>query len=253
MARVLLVPAAVDCDPTEVGVPYVALTQAGHAVALATADARPPEADRAMLTGEGLRLWAPVLRADARGRAAWEALRASPAWAATRAVEAVRVDDFDAVVFPGGHAPPMRDYLESASVQALAAAAFAADRVVGAICHGAVVLARARTADGRSVLHGRKTTSLLRRQEMLAWRLTRGYLGDYYRTYPTPVEDEVRAALAAPEDFVAGPTPLLRDAPGKLGRGFVVQDGRYLSARWPGDAWRFSAALDAALRASPAG
>lgn len=247
MTRVLIVPAAADCDPTEVGVPFVALTQAGHEVVLATTTGAPPEADAAILTGAGLGFWAPVLRADARGRAAWERLRESPAWAKTRAVEAVRAEDFDAVVFPGGHAPPMRAYLESEAVQRLAVAAFATERLVGAICHGAVVLARAKTPDGRSVLHGRKTTSLLRRQEMLAWRLTRRRLGDYYRTYPTTVEDEVRAALAAPTDFLTGPTPLLRDAPGRLGRGFVVEDGRYLSARWPGDAWRFSAALDAAL------
>lgn len=247
MARVLLVPARQDCDPTEVGVPFVVLTAAGHGVVLATPDGGPPEADARMLTGEGLGLLAPVLRADARGRGAWQALRDSPTWRETRAVRDVGVDDFDAVVFPGGHAPPMRDYLESADVQRLAVEAFAADRLVGAICHGAVVLARARTPEGRSVLHGRRTTCLLERQELLAWRLTRRRLGDYYRTYATTVEAEVRAALAEPSHFESGPTPMFRDAPAKLGRGFVVRDGRYLSARWPGDAHAFSAALAAAL------
>jgi hypothetical protein len=38
------------------------------------------------------------------------------------------------------------------------------------------------------------------------WNLTRLYLGDYYRTYPVTVEDEVTAALARPEDFQHGPT-----------------------------------------------
>lgn len=32
---------------------------------------------------------------------------------------------------------------------------------------------------------------------------------------------------------------------------FIVQDGRYLSARWPGDAYRFARALMAMLDALP--
>ena len=40
--------------------------------------------------------------------------------------------------------------------------------------------------------------------ELIAWRLTRSYLGDYYRTYQTTVEDEVRSRLAGPEDSSKG-------------------------------------------------
>ena len=69
--------------------------------------------------------------------------------------------------------------------------------------------------------------------------MTRLWLGDYYRTYPTTVQAEVTAALAAPSDFHAGPRVTLRDSPNHLGRGFTVKDGNYLSARWPGDAYLF--------------
>ncbi len=93
---------------------------------------------------------------------------------------------------------------------------------------------------GRSVLHGRKTTALLRRQERLAYQLTRITLGDYYLTYPVTVQDEVTASLASPDDFTEGPTPVLRDNMEHLSRGFTVRDGNYLSARWPGDVYRFS-------------
>jgi protease I len=96
------------------------------------------------------------------------------------------------------------------------------------------------------VLHGRKTTALLRSQELLAWNLTRVYLGDYYRTYPTTVEDEVTAALARPEDFQHGPLSLARDTSVRP-NGFSVVDGRYVSARWPGDAHGFSRAFAAVL------
>ena len=33
----------------------------------------------------------------------------------------------------------------------------------------------------------------------------------------------------------------LRDCPNRLGRGFTVKDGNYLSARWPGDCYRLAA------------
>jgi len=79
-----------------------------------------------------------------------------------------------------------------------------------------------------------------RQMELTAWALTALWLGSYYRTYPTPVQDEVSAALASPTDFIAGPMTITRDAPSKLGVGFTVRDGHYLSARWPGDAHRFA-------------
>ena len=41
-------------------------------------------------------------------------------------------------------------------------------------------------------------------------------------------------------NFLKGPTPLVRDNLNHLSRGFVVKDRNYLSARWPGDAYNFS-------------
>jgi protease I len=134
----------------------------------------------------------------------------------------------------------MRPYIESTVLQALVRDFFALAKPVAAICHGVLLAARSRGADGRSVLHGRRTTALLKSMEMSAWALTFAWLGDYYRTYRQSVEDEVCEALASRGDFLAGPTGLLRDSPGRLQRGFVVRDGNYLSARWPGDAHRFA-------------
>ena len=70
-----------------------------------------------------------------------------------------------------------------------------------------------------------------------AWRL-----GRYYRTYPAYVQDEVTAALGVDGEFLVGPRGLRRDTEATVGSGFVVSDGRYVSARWPGDAWTFAAA-----------
>jgi protease I len=146
--------------------------------------------------------------------------------------EKIAATNFDALLLPGGHAPGMRPDLESEQLQSVAAEFFAQDKPVGAICHGVILAAR-------SCGRGGKTTALTKTMELAAWALTRLYLGDYYRTYPVTVEDEVRAALAEACDFVVGPIPLRRDSPARPDIGFTVRDGNYLSARWFGDAHRF--------------
>ena len=109
----------------------------------------------------------------------------------------------------------MRDYLESLEVQQIAVDAFGAGKPVGAICHGVLVAARAvDPLTGRSVLHGRTTTTLTWALERRAWevaRWTRFWDANYYRTYvedpgqrwgSLSVQQEMTtAALADPEDF----------------------------------------------------
>jgi protease I len=239
-----------DFDPTETAVPWKILSARGHSVVFATPDGHPGEADPRMLDGHGLGPLKPVLIAGENARRAYAEMAGCAEFRSPRPYADAGVDDFDGLLLPGGHAPGMRPYLESAQLQALVAAAFACCKPVGAICHGVLLAARARTAQGRSVLFGRKTTALTRQMELSAWALTALWLGSYYRTYPTPVQDEVSAALASPGDFVAGPMSTRRDAPNRLAAGFTVRDGRYLSARWPGDAHRFGNELALLLEES---
>lgn len=240
MATVLMPLPHHDFDPTESGVPWRVLDSRGHRVVFATPDGQPAQADARMLTGEGLGPAKPALMADANGREAYAAMSHCEAFAKPLRHDQIDPSQYDALLLPGGHAPRMREYLESHLLQGIVSAMFAADKPVAAVCHGVVLVARSLGKDGLSVLHGRKTTALLELQEMLAWNVTRFWLGDYYRTYPQSVQQEVTEALASPEDFVSGPAPLFRDSPGKLDRGFVVRDGNYLSARWPGDVHRFA-------------
>ncbi len=258
MATVLVPLPRRDFDPTEAGVPWRVLTEAGHSFVFATPDAAPAQADPRMLKGDGLGLLAPVLRAQSNAVADHDRMAQSAAYRAPIAWSAIAgglaAGRFDALLLPGGHAPGMREYLESAELQAAVATFFERDLPVAAICHGTVLAARSRVTragePGRSVLHGRRTTGLTRQLEMLAWRLTRHRLGDYYRTYPQTVQDEVAAALRSPADFLAGPPALLRDSDRLRRVGFTVRDGRYLSARWPGDAHRFAHEL-AGMLAEP--
>ena len=210
-------------------------------MSFATPDGKQGAADPIMVTGKGLGPLAPILMADVNGRHAYAAMTACSEFKAPLSYSEVRSVDFDALLLPGGHAPGMRSYLESTMLQEQVVQFFTDNKPVAAICHGVLLAARSRTADGRSVLNGRKTTALTKTLELSGWALTCAWLGSYYRTYSKCLQDEVKAALANPQDFVAGPLALTRDTPSNLAPGFTVRDGNYLSARWPGDAHRFAA------------
>jgi protease I len=246
MAEILVPIPSRDFDPTEAAVPWRALRRHGHRVLFATPDGKPGEADARTLSGNGLGPFARMLRADDAGRAAYAGLSGSAEFQRPLRYEELRADEFDGLLLPGGHAPGMKAYLESPLLQALAAAFFAQGKPVGAICHGVVLAARSRAASGRSVLHGRKTTALTRQLEMAAWHMTMLFVGRHYRTYPVTVEAEVRGALAAPTDFLAGPRPGARDSE-EQPNGFAVVDGNYVSARYPGDVHRFASELLSAI------
>jgi protease I len=233
-----------DFDPTEVSIPWRALTRAGHEVRFATPDGEPAAADTRVLSGRGFGPLRFLLAASDEAVRTYEALERDSAFRRPLRYEDVRLGSLDGLLLPGGHAPGMRPYLESKALQALVAEAFAVDLPIGAICHGVLVLARALAKDDeRSVLHGRTTTALPRRMELPAWLATAPWLGRYLRTYDVSVETEVRRALASPHDFRRGPLLPRRDRADSPARGFAVVDGNYVSARWPGDAHRFADAL----------
>ena len=246
MARLLVPVPSYGFDPTEAAVPWFNLRRAGHVSVFATPEGRQAAADRRMVTGEELpALFRRSLMADPSAVRCYRELESAPEFTSPIAYAAADAADFDALLLPGGHDKGMRVYLESEVLKRVVAAFFAADKPVAAICHGTLLAARSELG-GHSVLWGKKTTGLTRRQELAAWHLTRAWLGDYYRTYATPMADELISYLRAPSDYDPGPgypIPLSRDSEAKPERGFVVRDGKYLSARWPGDAWRFSGAL----------
>ena len=276
MAVVLIPVPARDADPTEVAVSWRVLTRAGHTVVFATPTGTPATCDELMVTGRGLDPWGfvpglsrvvgigRILRADAAGRSAHAALVRDAAYRAPLRWEGIDPDGFDALVLPGGHrARGMAAYLESPVLQSVVVGAFADGKPVGAICHGVLLAARSiDPATGRSVLHGRTTTALTWSLERRAWqvaRVARFWDPGYYRTYAEEpgqpegwmsVQQEVTRAMARPEDFldVAPDAPdasrktsgRARDTDTDDRPAFVVRDGTYLSARWPGDAHTFA-------------
>lgn len=224
-----------DFDVTEVAVPWKLLTRAGHSVVFVTERGDvAPQADPLLLTG----VLFGQLGAEPEPKAFYAEMIQSPELRQPLSWRDLDVGRYDALLLPGGHAPGMRQYLGSAELHEKVRAFFALDRPVAAICHGALVAARA------DVLRGRRTTCLPRYMEMTAWAITAWKLGRYYRTYDVTVQDEVVAALASPSDFVRGPVALMaRGTDLDDGPAFTVQDGNYVSARWPGDAYLLSKRL----------
>jgi putative intracellular protease/amidase len=224
-----------DFDVTEVAVPWKLLGEAGFQVVFATEEGATPAADPLLLTG----VIFGQLGAAAEPVRFYRELEASAAFRAPRRWRDVDPAAFDGLFLAGGHAPGMRQYLGSALLQEKIAAFWRLGRPVGAICHGVLPLARARDASGASVLREKRTTCLPKYMERSAYFLTAWKLGRYYRTYDAYVEDEVRAALADPAaQFVRGPRTLsARGTREDDSAAFVVEDGAYVSGRWPGDSY----------------
>jgi putative intracellular protease/amidase len=237
MATVLMPLPDRDFDVTEVAVPWKLLREAGHQVVFATEAGAAPACDPLLITGVVFG----KLGAREDAIACYREMEQDAAFIKPRTWADCNERDFDALFLPGGHAPGMRQYLGSERVQQIVAAFFASDKPIAAICHGVLVAARAKRADGQSVLHGHRTTCLPKYMERAAFFSTFWRRGRYYRTYPAYVEDEVRAAGAR---FERGPISTARGTATDDGPAFTVQDGHYVSARWPGDAYLFARRFD---------
>lgn len=140
----------------ELAVPYFALLDAGYAVELASPAGGPVPIDPDSLKSKG-KNDAAVERflgdADAQRKAA-----------ATHMASAVQMSAFDAVFLPGGHGT-MWDLPNDAGVTRIIEQAFAADKVIGSVCHGAAGLVSAKRADGGSILAGKRVNSFTDAEE----------------------------------------------------------------------------------------
>lgn len=211
-----------------------------------------------------------LLRASKDAREAYQQMQQTSAFLQPLTFDEISAQDFDGLLLPGGHDKGMRPYLENQTLQQLVAEFFELSeddnrhKPVAAVCHGVVLAARSISKKtGRSVLYGRKTTALTWSQEKAAWNLTRYFARFwdplYYRTYAEApdepngyrsVEHEVTRALEQPEDFVSVATTssdyklktqnIARDSGNDSRPAWVVRDGNYLSARWPGDVHTFA-------------
>ena len=220
-----------DFDPTESATPWRVFTDRGWKVTFATENGSVAAADERLLMG----IVRGPLGAGPKGLANYQAMGQTPEFQNPIRYQDIQVEEYDAVSLTGGHAPGMKQYLESRVLQEKMVEFFRRDKVIGAICHGMLVLARAiDPATGRSVLYDYRMTGLTKNLEMAGYGLTFWLHGRRYRTYDCYVADEVKGVLKDPKKFVSTWAMLIP---------FVVEDRNLVTSRWPLDARLYSLKL----------
>ncbi len=214
-----------DFDVTEVAIPWKAFKEKGYNVGFATQDGEQGQPDPLLLTG----VIFGQLKAKPNAIRAFRELEKDPAYQNPSSYANIEVSHFDLIHLPGGHAKGMIPYLEDKILQQKVLAFYQQKKVIGAICHGSLILTRTKDPKtGKSIVYNRKITGLIKRLEKIAYYITAWKLGDYYRTYPQYTEDEIRSGLKNPDQFETGYLNFFKP--------FVCEDDNLITARWPEDA-----------------
>ena len=193
-----------DFDPTESATPWRVCVERGWRATFATEHGKVATADHRLLMGF---LRGP-LGAGAMGLRDYKRMTEAPEYQKPIRYDEINAADYDAILLTGGHAPGMKQFLESKMLQEKVVDFFKQDKGVGAMCHGLLPLARAiDPSTGKSVLYDYKTTSLTRELEQIGYASTFWLLGRRFRTYDAYVEDETRAALKDTRQYSKGLMP----------------------------------------------
>ena len=230
MVKIIIPLPDLDFDTTEVAVPWKMFKDKGYQVVFATQNGTIAKTDPLLLTGVvfgQLGAKKPVIKI-------YKELEKSEEFLNPITYKNINVVDFDVLHLPGGHAKGVIQYLEDKDLQQKVIAFFNANKIVGSICHGALVLARSiNPKTGKSIIYNKKVTALIKILERAAYYVTSWKLGGYYRTYPKYTQDEVIECLANKNQFVKG----------NLLKPMVVEDGNLVTARWPEDAKLYAQTL----------
>lgn len=220
-----------DFDPTEAATPWRVCVDRGWRTTFATENGNVAQADPRLLMGF---LRGP-LGAGPTGLADYWRMTQAPEYHKPVRYADIRVQEYDALLLTGGHAPGMKQFLESGVLQEKVVQFFKQGKGIGAICHGLLVLARAVDPDtGKSVLYDYRTTSLTKLLEIIGYCSTFWLLGRRFRTYDTYVADEVKAALKDQKQYSSGWIPFSH----------VVIDRNLVTSRyWLFDALAYSLAF----------
>jgi len=138
--------------------------------------------------------------------------RMSPLLASTGKLADARVTDHDAIFVVGGLGP-MVTFADNETLHRLFAAFHDSGRVAAALCHGSVVLLKARGADGKLIAEGRQWTGFCNLEEDAVDK------AHSTKVQPFRIEDEARKI--ANTRFVQG-APF---------RPFAVRDGRLVTGQ----------------------
>lgn len=213
-----------DFDPTEAATPWRVCAERGWKYTFATENGAVAQADHRLLMG----FVRGPLGAGPMGLADYRRMTQTPEYQHPICYADIHVAEYDALLLTGGHAPGMKQFLESKVLQGKVAQFFKQGKGIGAICHGLLVLARTIDPEtGKSVLYDYKTTSLTKLLEVIGYCSTFWLLGQRFRTYKTYVADEVRSALRDKGQYSSGLIPFPH----------VVTDRNLVTSRY----WLFDA------------
>ncbi len=217
-----------DFDPTEAAIPWKACTAQGWQVVLATEGGNIPECDMNRLKGPlpGL------LSASSSVQAVYQEMTEDPGYQRPILWGEIDASGYQALLLPGGDGPGVRQYLDSARLRNKVLDFWQQGKLIGALCHGMLVLAR--TIDpqtGHSVIYGHKVTAVPSSLDRFAYLMDSWFLKRGYVMYSRCVADEVLGCLEDPEHMSSGPS---------LFKPYVVCDGALVTSRWYLDAQLFS-------------
>ncbi|WP_371666885.1 type 1 glutamine amidotransferase domain-containing protein [Streptomyces sp. NBC_00289] len=137
--------------------PYQVFKKAGYEIATATPGGVPPTADALSLT--------PDFNGGEEGAERMRTtLREATELAQPLRIEDVRVDDYDAVFYPGGWGP-MEDLPDNAESGKLLTEWLASGKPVSLVCHGPAALLATIGPDGTSPFTGYRLTGLSNAEE----------------------------------------------------------------------------------------
>ncbi len=221
-----------DFDLTEVSVPWKLFKDNGYDVVFATENGEKSDVDPKLITG----VIFGQLKAKPTAIKIFRTLEKDAAFLNPILYSEIKVSEYDLLHLPGGHAKGMRQYLESTILQQKVLEFYQSTKIIGSICHGCIVLTR--TTDpktNKSIIYHKNITGLIKRLEKLAYYITSWKLGDYYRTYPEYVEDEVSRNLNDKHQFKKGSLNPYKP--------FVCVDENIVTARWPEDVYLYGETL----------
>ena len=222
MKKVLIPLPDKDFDTTEVAVPWKLFRNEGFEVVFATENKNVAATDPLLLTG----VIFGQLGAHKETIGYYREMQQSDEFLHPIAYADINPAEFNLLHLPGGHAKGMKQYLENKTLQEKVVEFFKLGKLIGGVCHGGIVLARSIDPEtGKSVIFDKNMTALTKILERTAYFITAWKLGDYYRTYPEYVQDEVCRNLNDKAQFKTGP----------MGKPFVVTDGNLVTARYPKD------------------
>lgn len=219
-----------DFDLTEVAVPWKLFKNKGYKITFATENGNIGQVDPLLIKG----VIFGQLGAKPEAIQFFRELEKSDEFKKPIKYEEIKSEDFDLLHLPGGHAKGMRQYLESKTLQLKVIEFYKSNKTIGSICHGGIVLARSINPEtGKSIIYNNKLTALTKFLESIAYYLTFWKHGDYYRTYPEYVQDEIKSNLIEKSNFKTG-FPF---------KPMVVEDGNLITARWPLDVYLYTETL----------